>query len=87
MGSGMMVNAAQANWFGQFLQWISPLRYINELAFRRMLAGRNKLVAQTILSQLGFTWGVTWCSVALLCYMICALGVGWFLMSYLSKGH
>ena len=87
MGSGMMVNAAQANWFGQFLQWISPLRYLNELAFRRMLAGRNKLVAHTILHQLGFTWGVTWCSVAIFSYMICCLGVGWFLMYYLSKGH
>lgn len=43
LGSGMLVNAATANWFGQFLQWISPLRYLNELMMRRMLAGRTQL--------------------------------------------
>jgi len=41
MGSGMMANAGDgANWFGTFLTWISPLRFLNELAMRRMMAGR-----------------------------------------------
>ena len=44
LGAGMMTNAAEANWFGDFLQYISPLRYVNELAYRRMLAGRPERV-------------------------------------------
>jgi len=40
LGAGMLVNSASANWLGKFLQWISPLRYVNELAMRRLLAGR-----------------------------------------------
>ena len=42
LGAGMLTNAGSgSNWFGDFLQWISPLRYLNELAMRRMLAGRD----------------------------------------------
>ena len=40
LGAGMMINASNANWLGVFFQWISPLRYVNELALRRILAGR-----------------------------------------------
>ena len=85
MGSGMMVNAGTTNWFGSFLQWISPLRYLNELAFRRMLAGRLEFINNVILEQLGFTWGVMWCSVAIFCYMVVALTLAWFLMVRESK--
>ena len=87
LGSGMLVNAASANWFGMFLMWVSPLRYVNELSFRRMLAGRNEIINEIILEQLGFTWGVTTCSVAIFIYMVVCLGLGWFLMYYLSRGR
>ena len=40
LGAGMLISAADANWLGVFFQWISPLRYVNELALRRILAGR-----------------------------------------------
>ena len=43
LGAGMLTNAGSgSNWFGDFLQWISPLRYLNELSMRRMLAGRHE---------------------------------------------
>ena len=44
LGAGMMINASNANWLGVFFQWISPLRYVNELAMRRMLAGRPQML-------------------------------------------
>ena len=79
MGSGMMVNAATANGFGRFLMWISPLRYVNELAFRRMLAGRVEMFNEIILEQLGFTWGVTACSTLIGAYMIGCLLLGCYI--------
>ena len=86
MGSGMMANAATTNWFGTFLQYISPLRFLNELSFRRMLAGRNVIISDLILNQLGFTWGYTACSIAILSYMVVCLVLGWFFMTYRAKG-
>lgn len=46
MGAGVLINASDSgsNWFATFLQWISPLRYINELAMRRILAGRLDII-------------------------------------------
>ena len=44
LGAGMMINASNANWLGVFFQWISPLRYVNELAMRRLLAGRPQVM-------------------------------------------
>ncbi len=82
----MLVNAGNgANWFGTFLQWISPLRYINELAMRRMLAGRDQFVQDWILTELGFTWGVTTCLIAAVLYMIVCCCLSLFLMNYLAR--
>ena len=86
MGAGMLTNVGTSNWFGKFVQWISPLRFLNELLFRRMLAGRNEFISDIILEQLGFTWGMQWCSIGLLAYMVVTLGLGWFLMSYFARG-
>ena len=86
LGAGMLSNSQSANWFGTFVQFISPLRYLNELAFRRMLAGRNELINAVILDQLGFTWGVPLCSFAIGMYMTVCLLLGWFLMNHFAKG-
>ena len=82
----MLSNVKTSTWFGKFVQWISPLRFLNELGFRRMLAGRNEVINSIILEELGFTWGVQTCSIALLSYIVVTLGMGWFLMSYFARG-
>ena len=81
-----MVSANDANAFGTFLQWISPLRYLNELMFRRMLAGRPEIITEVILEKVGFTWGNTVCILLCANYILCGLLLGWFLMSLLSRG-
>ena len=86
LGAGMLVNAATTNWLGTFLQWISPLRYINELGMRRMLAGRNDQVQDAVLERLGFTWGTTTCYVLAYMYFLGCLGLGLLLMNRLSRG-
>ena len=44
-GSGVMVNAGpDSTHFTKFLTYISPLRYLNELGMRLMLAGRDEYV-------------------------------------------
>ena len=68
------------------MQWISPFRYLNELLFRRMLAGRSEIVGEGILEDLGFTWGVPLCSFLMGNYIVCAFLLGWFLTFYLAKG-
>jgi len=82
----MLVNANTSNYFGIFLQYISPLRYLDELAMRRILAGRPEVFQNYVLELLGFTWGVTTCSALIATYMIVCLGLGLFLMTYLSRG-
>ena len=88
MGAGVLSNASASgsNWFGTFLQWISPLRYLNELALRRMLAGRLDIIQNGILEKFGFEYGVFWCSFALASYIVVCLLIGCFLMHTLSKG-
>lgn len=87
LGAGIMVNAATgSNWFGDFLQYISPLRYLTEIALRRMLSGRPEVVQTSVLEELGFTWGSTLCYSLLYFYMFYCFLLGWFLMWYLSKG-
>jgi len=81
----VLVNSKTANWLGTFLTWISPLRYINELAIRRMLVGRHKLVEEFVLDTFGFTWGVQTCSILCGAYMLLCIGTALFLMNYLAK--
>ena len=85
MGAGMLTNARTTNWFGTFCQYISPLRCLNELSLRRMLAGRNRVTSALILQELGFTWGVTTCSVLLFTYMVVCFTLGWSLMNFRAR--
>ena len=86
VGAGMLVNAGDgSNWFADFLQYISPLRYINELMLRRMLEGRREIIDDHILEELGFTWGVATCWYLVLAYMGYCLILGWFLTWCLNK--
>ena len=50
LGGGLVYNASSgSNWLGDLLQYISPLRVINELMFRRMLEGRGNIKDAVIL--------------------------------------
>ena len=42
LGTGLLINAESSNWLATFFQWISPMRYTNEMAFRRIMDGRPK---------------------------------------------
>ena len=85
-GAGLMNNAGSgSNWFTIFVGWISPLRYLNEMAFRRILAGRNEYLQTELLEGLGFDWGVTKCSIALALYLILAVVISCLLLSRLAK--
>ena len=85
-GSGTMVNAGpDSTHFTKFLTWISPLRYMNELAMRRMLAGRDMIIQDYILTGFGFTWGIEVCSVALLCYFIIGIALGMYVLNHRAK--
>ena len=80
LGAGLLINAEDANWLATFFQWISPLRYSNELAFRRILADRPGDFGDKVLTTLGYTWGPGLCAGLCFVYMIGALGTGLFVM-------
>ena len=86
LGAGILINAQEANWLASFFQWISPMRYANELAFRRILAGRDENFVNETLEQLGYTWGPTLCASLCFVYMIGALSTGMILMVYRNRG-
>ena len=86
LGSGVLVNAADANWLGVIFLWISPLRNTNELLMRRMLEGRPDQIQEAVLEQLGFDWGIGLSAVLCMTYMLLSLSLGLFLMTYLSRG-
>lgn len=62
------------------------MRYANELAFRRILAGRDENFVNETLEQLGYTWGPTLCASLCFVYMIGALSTGMILMVYRNRG-
>ena len=80
-----MVSANDANAFGTFLQWISPLRYLNELMFRRMLAGRPEIITEVILEKVGFTWGNTVCLSALFGFIFVCFVAGWLSLLWKTR--
>ena len=85
-GSGVMVNAGpDATHFTKFLTYISPLRYLNELGMRLMLAGRDEQVKDYVLSGFGFTWGIETCSLLILTYIIIAIALGMFVINQRAK--
>merc|ERR1712151_894111 len=81
LGAGLMVNNASENWFGKFLEYISPLRFGNELGLRRLLTDRDK-IDDYILDYFGFTWGETTCYLALIAYSMFFFLLGWVIMVY-----
>ena len=80
----MMVNSATSNWFGDFLQYISPLRFGNELGMRLLLKERDTLHDQ-VLEFFGFTWGEWQCYAALAGYTMFFFLIGWITMAYKAK--
>ena len=81
----MMVNASTANWFGKFLNYISPLRFANEVGMRRLLKDRDKQINEYILEYFGFTWGGNWCYLAIMIYTTFFFLLGWFVMAYKGR--
>lgn len=80
----MMVNSATSNWFGDFLQYISPLRFGNELGMRRLLTSRN-YIEDIVLNFFGFTWGVGMCYMALVLYSAFFFLLGWAIMVFKAR--
>ena len=62
------------------------MRYANELAFRRILAGRREALIDETLEQLGYTWGPALCASLCILYMVLALSTGMMLMVYRNRG-
>ena len=84
LGAGMMVNSSTTNWFGTFLQYISPLRFGNELGLRRLLTGRD-LTEDAILDIFGFNWGEETCYLALIGYSAFCFVLGWAIMVFKAR--
>ena len=84
LGAGMMVNSASSNWFGDFLQYISPLRYGNELGMRRLLTDKDR-IKDGVLEFFGFTWGEGMCYMAISLYSLFFFVLGWIIMVYKAR--
>ena len=54
LGSGCLVSANTSNWIAIAFMWISPLRPVVEILFRRLLDGRNNYIEVTEFFLLGF---------------------------------
>ncbi len=72
--AGVFSNAASFPAFIGYLSYLSPMRYTCELYFRSMLKSDNALyneyIEPVILNEIGFTWGVQSCLLAMVGFIV-----------------
>ena len=78
MGAGMYANTGSgANATITFLSWISPLHYTCTLLLYRAYDGKNELITQEILTNMGFDKSVKFCYCYLLGFVVLVTLLGW----------
>jgi hypothetical protein len=83
LGAGQFVNIGQKRWIVSFISSITPLRYVVERTFRRIV--KDQQYEGFILNMFGFTLGDEECLNTLHMFALVFFVLGWVILVYRTK--